>query len=156
MAAQNLRSNILHRKGTVDNISTVLPECEHGVMRPCEKLSKNDYSKVFRELDITDYREVEPYSFKDYLSCVDFGEAILQCKNSAGNICSDNTATTLVNEPIPKKKTKRDEDDPEEVKDDGSCKVIFLDLLTKCVTHPRVVKLVCDLLTEQLLTPLSE
>ena len=155
MAARKLKSNMLHQKeGTVDSVFKVLPEREHGVARRCEKLSKNHHSEVFRELNITDYREVEPCNFQDYLSHVGFGKAILQCK-SARNITNESTVHTNVDEPIPKKKTKRDEDD-QEVQVDGYSKVICLDLLTKCVTHPQVVKLVCNLLTEQALTPPSD
>ena len=140
------------KEGTIDNVFKVLPEREHGV--GSEKLSKNHHIEVFRELNIIDYIEVKPCNFEDYLSRVGFGEAMLQC-NSARNICNESTVLTTVDEPIPKKRVKRDGDD-QEVKFDDSSEVICLDLMTKCVTHPQVVKLVCDLLAEQVFTPLSE
>ena len=159
-SAQILKSNIsVQNKGNTKG----LPSGNKLDENPSSKHTCN-YAEVFRKLNILSYAEVKSCEFNDYLLRVRSKKpTAVVTSGSVSEFGSHNDNLT------PEKKSKRErfhgstfkgDDVPnytntgEETSEteDSKTSEISLQMLTKCVTHPTVVSLICDLLKDRVVT----
>ena len=135
---------------------------------------KKDHGKIFSSLNINDYTEVKPSNFEEYLSVISYHKPGSSTLEEHKHLVTDKATikikdyqeeTVKESDETPAKKTKidnsssgnvdtsschTDSDITSESEDSYQGDVITRVLLTKCVTHPRVINLISDLLKDKM------